>query len=61
VTHTRRVKQLAIKFRLQFPAGREYYLLWLGDTRYPAGEFFDHFHNDHEPDIRAWLVQNPPH
>ena len=38
--------------------GHEYYLVWLGDTRYPAGEFFDHFHDDHEPDLRAWLAQH---
>ncbi len=39
--------------------GRAFYLVWLGDTRYPAGEFFDHFHDDHEPDLRAWLARNP--
>jgi hypothetical protein len=32
-------------------------LVHLGEQRYPAGEFFDHFHDDHEPDIRAWLAQ----
>ena len=32
-------------------------LVWLGDRRFPAGEFFDHFHDDHEPDIRAWLAR----
>jgi len=36
---------------------RVYYLVWLGEKRFPAGEFFDHFHDDHEPDIRAWLAQ----
>jgi hypothetical protein len=36
---------------------RVFYLLWLGDQRFPAGEFFDHFHDDHEPDIRAWLAR----
>jgi len=35
------------------PTGR---LVVLGDKRFPAGEFFDHFH-DHEPDIRAWLAR----
>ena len=39
--------------------GREFYLVWIGDTRYPAGEFFDHFHDDHEPDLRAWMAQHP--
>lgn len=40
---------------------RAYYLVWVGDKRFPAGEFFDHFHDDHEPDVRAWLakVKNP--
>ena len=36
---------------------RDWRLVWLGDQRFPAGEFFDHFHDDHEPDIRAWLEQ----
>lgn len=31
--------------------------VWLGDQRFPVGEFFDHFHDDHEPDIRAWLAR----
>ena len=34
----------------------EWHLVWLDDKRFPAGEFFDHFHDDHEPDIRAWLA-----
>jgi hypothetical protein len=42
-------------------AGREYYLVWVDDIRFPAGEFFDHFHDDHEPDIRAWLAQAEQH
>ena len=32
-------------------------LVRLNDQRFPAGEFFDHFHDDHEPDIRAWLAR----
>jgi hypothetical protein len=36
---------------------RAYYLVWLGDKRFMAGEFFDHFRDDHEPDVRAWLTQ----
>jgi hypothetical protein len=35
----------------------ERHLVWLGDKRFPAGEFFDHFHDDHEADIRAWLAR----
>lgn len=33
----------------------ERHLVWVGDQRFPAGEFFDHFHDEHEADIRAWL------
>jgi hypothetical protein len=40
---------------------RVFYLVWLGDQRFPAGEFFDHFHDDHEPDIRAWLARIGDH
>jgi hypothetical protein len=36
---------------------QEWHLVWLGGQRFPAGEFFDHFHDDHEPDIRAWLAR----
>ena len=34
-----------------------YYLVWLGDERFQPGEFFDHFRDDHEPDVRAWLAR----
>jgi len=37
--------------------GRDYYFVWLGDQRVQPGEFFDHLHNDHEPDMRAWLAR----
>ncbi len=36
---------------------RVYRFVWLGDTRFPVSEFFDHFHDDHEPDVRAWLAR----
>ena len=36
---------------------RDFYLVWLGDQRFAVGEFFYHFHDDHEPDIRAWLAR----
>jgi hypothetical protein len=36
---------------------RVYHLVWLGDKRFPVSEFFDHFHDDHEPDMRAWLAR----
>ena len=29
----------------------------IGDKRFAAGEYFDHFHDEHEPDIRAWLAK----
>jgi hypothetical protein len=38
-----------------------YYLVWVGDKRFPIGEFFDHFQEDHEPDVRAWLSQKEKH
>jgi len=36
---------------------RVYQLVWLNGQRYQPGELFDHFHDDHEPDIRAWLAR----
>ena len=35
----------------------KFHVVWVGDERFLAGEFFDHFHDDHEPDIRAWLAR----
>ena len=35
----------------------ERHLVWLKGQRFPVGEFFDHFHDDHEPDVRAWLAR----
>ena len=32
-----------------------YHLVWVNGERFPASEFFDHYHDDHEPDVRAWL------
>jgi hypothetical protein len=32
-----------------------YYLVWISSQRFEAGEFFDHFIDDHEPDVRAWM------
>ena len=37
--------------------GREYYLVRLGEERFAPGEFFYHFHEDHEAEIRAWLAK----
>jgi hypothetical protein len=38
-----------------------YHLVWVNDQRFLAGEFFDHFRDDHEPDIRAWLAREEKH
>ncbi len=35
-----------------------FYLVWINDQRFLPGEFFDHFRDDHEPDIRAWLARS---
>lgn len=35
-----------------------YHIFQLGGQRFSASEFFDHFHDDHEADIRAWLARN---
>jgi uncharacterized damage-inducible protein DinB len=34
-----------------------FYLIWIGGERYLTGEFFNHFHDDHEQDIRDWLAR----
>lgn len=36
---------------------RMWHLVWFDDKYYPAGEFYDHFHDDHEADVRAWLAR----
>jgi len=46
-----------IRIEIVPQAGRECYFIWLDDQRVRPGEFFDHFHEDHEPDIRAWLAR----
>jgi len=35
---------------------RTYYLVCLGVHRIQPGYFFDHFHDDHEQDVRTWLT-----
>lgn len=34
-----------------------FHLVRIGDQRFQVDEFFHHFHDDHEPDVRAWLAQ----
>ena len=33
------------------------HLPWLEGQPFSAGEFFGHFHDEHEPEMRAWLAQ----
>ncbi len=32
-----------------------YYLVWVGGDRFDVSEFFNHIHDDHEPDVRRWM------
>jgi hypothetical protein len=34
-----------------------YYLVWINGEHFEVGEFFDHFHDDHERDVCVWLEQ----
>lgn len=36
---------------------RTYYFVCLGDQRVQPGYIFDHFHDDHEQDVRVWLTR----
>ena len=36
---------------------RRYYLIQLGEQHIQPGYFFDHFHDDHEQDVRVWLTK----
>ena len=46
-----------VKIEQVHDGGRVFHLVWLNDQRFPVGEFFDHFHDDHESDVRAWLAR----
>lgn len=48
------VESLPEDVRIETLEGR-FQLVWLGEQRFNVGEFFDHFHDDHEADVRAWL------
>ncbi len=55
------VQGLPVKVRVETmrgSSGRDYYFVWLGDQRFQPGESFDHFRDDHETDVRAWLARN---
>jgi hypothetical protein len=43
-----------VRIELRPPA---FYLVWVGDQYYVASEFFNHFSDDHEQDIRDWLAR----
>jgi hypothetical protein len=32
-------------------------LVWVGEERFLVSEFYNHFHDDHEPDVHAWLAR----
>jgi hypothetical protein len=34
-----------------------YHLVWVDDQRFLVSEFFDHFRDDHESDVQAWLAR----
>ncbi len=38
----------------------DFQLVWVGGKRFLASEFFDHFRDDHEPDVRRWLKRQSP-
>jgi hypothetical protein len=46
-----------VRIEAVYQGERVFHHIWLGDQRFPAGQFFDHFYDDHEPDVRAWLAR----
>jgi hypothetical protein len=34
-----------------------YHLVWVGDERFLVDEFFRHYMDDHDQDVRAWLAR----
>jgi hypothetical protein len=51
INHRRSLRDVLDESRLVL----QQLLVWIGGQRFEAGEFFDHFHDDHEPDVRAWI------
>lgn len=35
----------------------KFLVVWVGEKRYHLSEFFDHFEDDHRPDVDAWLAR----
>jgi hypothetical protein len=61
---TRQINQLIFALMESLPEDTNvervepnYHLVWVGGTRFFPGEFFDHFHDEHESNVRAWLAQ----
>ncbi|NIP43736.1 MAG: hypothetical protein GWN61_18795 [candidate division Zixibacteria bacterium] len=48
------IKSLPDDVRVEFIEPK-FCLVWIGDKRYHVTEFFDHFQDDHEADVRAWM------
>ena len=44
-----------VRIEQVYQGARVYHLVWLGGQRFQPGEFFDHFRDDHETEVRAWL------
>jgi hypothetical protein len=42
------------------PIESAYRVVQFGEQRFSVSEFFDHFHDDHKPDLRAWLARGQP-
>ena len=53
------VKELPddVKIDIVHQGERIYYFVCLGEQRIQPGYIFDHFHDDHEQDVRAWLTR----
>ncbi len=51
------IKELPEDVKIDIAHQREsmVYFVCLGDRRIQPGYFFDHFHDDHEQDVRNWL------
>ena len=53
------VKELPedVQIEIVHQGERTFYFVILDDQRHHPGEFFDHFIDDHEQDVRAWLAR----
>ncbi len=53
------VKELPedVKIETVHQGERVQYLVHLNDQRIQPGYFFDHFHDDHEQDVRVWVAR----